>query len=377
MNVPFSTITTSGTFFDGRSARPHPVTLRLGDHLGITGGEIREEWSLIDIRASETEPPTMRLTLAGSPARVEFTDEALASAIGARCPDLRVDDEAHGGVLRLVLWSIAAGVSVLLVAIYGVPASAGLIAPLVPPSVETQFGASVDGQVVSLLGSPPLCDDPAGKAVLDRLVARMTEGADLPVKPLVSVRRHAMANALTLPGARVIVLSDLIAKSNSADEFAGVLAHEFGHVAHRDPTKAVITAGGVSFLLSLILGDLTGSTLIIGIGQAAISAGYSRDAERAADAYGVAMMLRAGGDGAALATILEHIDEDAEKESSPTGFLRSHPYTKERAATIRRLAGGSQPDKHILSDEDWQALKKICPVAKATPGDEKPKKPVE
>ncbi|GLS43180.1 M48 family metallopeptidase [Methylobacterium brachythecii] len=373
MNVHPSTITATGTFFDGRSARPHPVTLRLGDRLEIVGGEIREDWSLYDIRASETEPPTMRLTLAGSPTRVEFTDEALADAIGTRCPDLHVDDEAHGGVLRLVLWSIAAGLSVLLVAIYGVPAAAGLIAPLVPQKVESQFGASIDGQVVSLLGDPPLCDDPAGKAVLDRLVARMIEGAGLQVAPVVSVRRHKMANALTLPGGHVIVLADLIEKANSADEFAGVLAHEFGHVVHRDPTKAVITAGGVSFLLSLILGDLTGSTLIIGVGQAAISAGYSRDAERAADAYGVAMMLRAGGNGAALATILEHIDEDAEKEGSPTGFLRSHPYTKERAATIRRLAGEQKPHARILSDEDWQVLKRICPTSKPKPGDAKPK----
>ncbi|GEP08334.1 M48 family metallopeptidase [Methylobacterium gnaphalii] len=375
MSPPPATIVATGTFFDGLSARPHPVTLRLGSRLEITGSGIREDWRLYDIRASETEPPTMRLALAGSPTRVEFTDEALSLGIEARCPDLRIDDEGRGGMLRLVLWSIAAGISVLLVAIYGVPAAAAIIAPLVPQEVETRFGAAVDGQVVSLLGDPPLCDGAAGKAVLDRLVTRMTEGAVLPGPLVVSVRRHTMANALTLPGARVIVLSDLIEKANTPDEFAGVLAHEIGHVAHRDPTQSVITAGGVSFLLSLILGDLTGSTVIVGVGQAAIAAGYSRNAERAADAYGVAMMLRAGGDGAALATILERIDKDAEKEGSPTGFLRSHPYTKERAATIRRLAGARRPDTGILSNEDWQALKGICSARTSKPGDAKPETP--
>ncbi|GJE57235.1 M48 family metallopeptidase [Methylobacterium thuringiense] len=367
MTVPAETVTATGTLFDGRSARPNPVTLRLGERLEITGAGLREDWNPFDIRAGETEPPTMRIGLAGNPVRVEFTDRALAEALVARCPDLRLDDEARGGVLRLVLWSIAAGVSVLLVAIYGVPVAAGILAPLVPQPVESRFGLAVDGQVVSLLGDPPLCAEPAAKAVLDRLVARMTKGAGLPGDPVVSVRRHKVANALTLPGARVIVLSDILAKAETPDEFGGILAHEFGHVAARDPTRAVITAGGVSFLLSLVLGDLTGSTVIVGVGQAAISAGYSRDAERAADAYGVAMLIRAGGDGAALASILERIDAEADAEGSLTGFLHSHPYTKERAAKIRSLAGGTRPDKPLLSKEDWQTLRGICPAEPRTP----------
>lgn len=368
MTLPVETIIAAGTLFDGRSARPHPVTLRLGERLEITGSGVFEDWSLLDVRASETEPPTMRLGLAGSPIRVEFADEALASALAERCPDLRQDDGGRTGVLRLVAWSIAAGVSVLLAAIYGVPAVAGILAPLVPAPVETRFGVAVDGQVVTLLGNPPLCTEPAAKAVLDRLVTRMTEGAGLPSSMVVSVRRHTVANALTLPGGRIIVLSDIIAKAKTPDEFAAILAHEFGHVAARDPTRSVITAGGVSFLLSLILGDLTGSTLIIAVGQTAISAGYSRDAERAADAYGVAMMRRAGGDGAALASILERIDSEADEEASPTGFLRSHPYTKERADTIRRLAEGTPAGQRILSEADWQTLRGICPAGKPKAG---------
>ena len=57
----------------------------------------------------------------------------------------------------------------------------------------------------------------------------MTADGGLPVDPAISVRRHAIANALTLPGGRVVVLSDLIDQSRTPDEFAGVLAHEFGH----------------------------------------------------------------------------------------------------------------------------------------------------
>lgn len=365
------TIVAEGTFFDGASARPHPVTLRLGERLEIAGSGWHQSWNLMDIRASETEFPTMRLSHEGQPARIEFTDAALARTLTARCPDLHKNEDGQGGILKFVAWSVAAGVSVLLVAIYGVPYLAGLIAPMIPPSVERQFGASVDGQVVRLLNSPPLCDDRAAKAVLDRLVARMTEGAGLVDQPFVVVRRHDLANALTLPGGRVIVLSDLIDKAKTPDEFAGVLAHEFGHVAARDPTRGVITAGGTSFLLSLILGDLTGSTVIVALGQSAISAGYSRDAERAADAYAVEMMRRVGGDETALATILERITAGESEEKDVTSFMRSHPYTKERAATIRATASKDSSGRRVMSEADWQTLRAICPTKAGT--DEKKK----
>ncbi|MBB2962337.1 M48 family metallopeptidase [Methylobacterium sp. R2-1] len=353
-------ITTAGTFFDGISARPRPVTLRLTFRLEIAGEDIARDWSLLDLRASETARPLMRVTHAQGPESVEFADDPFAEALKARCPDLN-RTESEGGLTRLVLWSVAAGVSVLLTAIYGVPAASGLIAPLVPQAIEAQLGRSVDGQIVSLLDDPPLCNEAAARAVLDRLTARLAEGMALPETPQVSVRRHKIANALALPGGRVILLSDIIAKARNGDELAGILAHEFGHVAARDPMRSVITAGGTSFLLSLVLGDLTGSTVLVTVGQAAISAGYSRDAERAADAFAVAAVKRAGGDGAALAAILERITDADDEKPDAISFLRSHPFTAERAARIRSLAGEKPAGSGILSDAEWQSLQGICP----------------
>lgn len=351
-----------GTYYDGRSARPHPVALRLSESgLEIEGPEIGELWPLADLVSHEAAPPILRLGRAEEPARLETEDAAFAAQLRTLVPDLdRRGRHAQRGYGRLVFWSIAAGVSVLLVTIFAVPAIATRLAPLVPVSIEARIGNAVEDQVVRLLGVKRACTEPAAKAILDRLVARMTEGADLPAPILMSVRSHKSANALTLPGGRVMVLSELIDDARTPDELAAVLAHEFGHVANRDPIRSLLAASGTSFLLSLILGDLTGSTIIVALGQAAISAGYSRDAERAADAYAVAMMQRAGGDPAALASILERIDDEAHAGESATDFLRSHPYTKERAATIRAMAGESGKGRQILSDAEWQSLRGIC-----------------
>lgn len=365
-------LTAQGRYFDGASARPHPVTVRLTDRLAVTGPGIDRDWNLLDLRAAETVPPLMRVGAAGEAARVEFSDAALAAALAARCPDLH-RRESRGGTLRIVLWSFAAGLSVLLVAAFGVPVLAHLAVPLVPDAAESRLGRAVESQVVRILSDPPLCAEPASRAVLDALVGRLAGAAtDLPPDLAVSVRRHGLANALTLPGARVVVLSDLIAKARSADEFAGVLAHEFGHVAVRDPTRSLIQASAASFLLSLVLGDLTGSTVIVAVGQAALSAGYSREAERAADAYAVALMARAGGNGAALADILDRIAKD---EAGDLDFLRSHPFTRERAAAIRALAGPEAAGRSILSEADWASLRGICgaePVEPAKPRRRRP-----
>ncbi|AWN39110.1 peptidase M48 [Methylobacterium radiodurans] len=377
-----SPVEAEGRYFDGQSARPHPVRLRLDDRFRVAGRDVARDWNLLDLRAADALPPLTRVGPAGGPERVEFSDAALAQALAARCPDLRRREEAEG-TLRLVLWSVAAGISVLLVAVFGVPRVAGLLAPLVPDSAEARLGAVVEPQVLRFLGSPPACTEPAGRMALDGLVARLVAAGKaegpLPADLAVSVRRHRVANALALPGARVILLSDLIARARSADEVAAVLAHELGHVGARDPTRALIRASASSFLLSLVLGDLTGSTIIVALGDAVLSAGYSREAERTADAYAVDLMARAGGNGAALADILERIAADKndgkggkeDAKGAGTDLLRSHPFTRERAAAIRARAGPDAPGRRILPEEAWAQLKAICGPAPARPSPER------
>ncbi|WP_122982830.1 M48 family metallopeptidase [Methylobacterium indicum] len=363
------TVEAEGRYFDGVSARPHPVRLHLAARFRVTGREIAKDWDPLDLRVGDSVPPLMRVGLAHAPDRVEFSNAALAAALTARCPDLH-RREGAGGAVRLVLWSVAAGISVLLVAVFGVPYVARLLVPLVPDSVEARLGAVVEPQVVRVLGHPPACTGEAGRAALDRLVSRLVAArrpdGSLPADLAVSVRRHEMANALALPGARVMLLSGLIARATTPDEVAAVLAHELGHVHTRDPTRALIQASGTSFLLSLVLGDFTGSTVIVAVGEALLSAGYSRDAERAADAYAVETMARAGGNGAALADILERIAAD----DGPRGtldLLRSHPLTTERAAAIRALAGPSASGRQILPEKEWGALKGICATTERSP----------
>ena len=122
-----------------------------------------------------------------------------------------------------------------------------------------------------------------------------------------TVVRRSEANAITLPGARIYVFEGLIKAAANPDELAGVIAHEIGHVAHRDGTKSVLQAGGLSLLFGMLLGDFIGGGAVVVAAKTVLRSSYSRQQETAADAYGAELMNKAGGDARALGTMLAKI----------------------------------------------------------------------
>src|SRR5581483_9059372 len=109
------------------------------------------------------------------------------------------------------------------------------------------------------------------------------------------------ANAIALPGGHVYVFEGLIKQARSPDELAGVVAHELGHVAHRDGTRSLLQAAGLSFLFGVLLGDFTGGGLVVIAAKTAMQSAYTRKVEAAADAYSVDLVTRIGGDPRAFA----------------------------------------------------------------------------
>jgi Zn-dependent protease with chaperone function len=152
------------------------------------------------------------------------------------------------------------------------------------------------------------------------------------------------------------VFQGLIDKADRPDELAGVLAHEIGHVAHRDGTQSVLQAAGLSFLFGLVLGDFVGGGAVIIAGKAVLQLAYSREVEAAADLYAVDLMTKAGSDPRALASILGRIAGNVEPGAK---LLQNHPDTRQRIATIRRVAADNAGTP-MLSPTDWAALQRVC-----------------
>jgi predicted Zn-dependent protease len=191
---------------------------------------------------------------------------------------------------------------------------------------------------------------------------QLQTSARTPYQVRVDVVRRKQANAFALPGGHVYVFEGLLAKSETPDELAGVIAHEMGHVVHRDGTRAVLQSAGLSFLFGMMLGDFVGGGAVVIAAKTVLSSSYSRHAEAKADDYSVALMQKIEADPKALAAILSRIASDKDE-----GFelLRDHPETKDRIAAINKVTVES-PQKPLLTGAEWKALKAICA---SPPGD--------
>ncbi len=366
-------MTGAGHYFDGTTSARHAVTIETGpEALRILrpDGAAVGEWPYGELRAQPAPDHVMRLRRAGGPelARLEIHDPALIAEIDRLADSL---DRSGGTERRLrkrvIGWSIAATVSLVLVAVFGLPALSDRLAPLIPLSVERRLGAAVDTQVRAMLDTgrsdkPLECGaadaEKRGRAALDTLIGRLEGAAGLPIPFKTAVVRRREANAIALPGGHIYVFEGLVSQSRSPDELAGVIAHEIGHVAHRDGTRSLLQAAGLSFLFGMLLGDFTGGGLVVIAARTVVQSAYSREVEAYADLYGVNLMAKAGGDPRALATILERI---AGATDSGSTLWRDHPETKARVASINAMAAGLvTPSRPLLSPPEWAALQKIC-----------------
>jgi predicted Zn-dependent protease len=232
----------------------------------------------------------------------------------------------------------------------------------VPAAWEESLGRAVVDQ---LAPAEQRCVDPRRQQALDAIVARLVAAA--PPSPyafrLVVVNRPQV-NALAAPGGHIVVFSDLLEKTRTPDELAGVLAHEIAHVLHRHTTRALIQHASTGLLLAALTGDMTGP-LAYGLEGARIlgQLQYSRHAEEEADLEGMKLLLAARVAPGGLLAFLEHIAEGGQPRSVRT-YLSTHPSPWGRTARLRELAAGAPgPPVPLLPDQDWLDIKRMCSSA--------------
>ena len=255
----------SAIYFDGKSNQRRAVTLRLADRLEIRDGDAAlAAWAYADIRRADGPSGMLRVgsLTAVALARLEIRDAAVAADLVSRCASLDENTPGRRGVAAIVGWSLAATVSIIAVVLFGVPLAADRLTPLVPDSFERRLGEVADSQVKTLFDAK-VCDNAGGQKAFVKLMTAIRESAGLDTSVQSGVLSSAVPNAFALPGGKVYMFKGLLAKAENADEIAGVLAHELGHLKHRDNMRGLIRNGGTSFLVGLLFGDITGSSALI------------------------------------------------------------------------------------------------------------------
>jgi predicted Zn-dependent protease len=237
----------------------------------------------------------------------------------------------------------------LLAAFVSFPLFSSVVAPFVPRQVTDAVGAEMIKETASK-GS--FCVAPEGKAALERLAQRLA--ANVGERELkIYVSDQDVVNAFAAPGGHIVIYQPIIAQASSAEELAGVLAHEMGHVVEDHPTQALVEAVGYGIFDFMTPGEPETEV----VAKALLTNHHSRGHELDADRHGVALLQGAGIDSRGLFSFFDRLTETGDTIPGALEFLSTHPSGEERRHNLEDVASEGEP---ALTEAEWKALQGIC-----------------
>jgi Zn-dependent protease with chaperone function len=346
----------SATYFDGQTARLHPVELQPADGaLRVFGGAITREYAYPEVSLAEPFAHAPAVLYFADGARCEVGDhaggQALAEALGYRkSAVMRWQQHWYAALLALVLLIVAGGAF----AIWGVPALAERIAAAIPPSLDRQVGASaLEGLEAKLLTPSRLSEQRIAEV---EQVLRSIVPADprQPIRLLVRNAPQLGANALALPNGTIVVTDAMIlhilGKASEFDEdqraqLAGVLAHEIGHVQRRHSVRVLARTSLTAAASAALFGDF--SAVAAGVPAVLMNMQYSREMETEADTFAIELLGQKGISTEPLADLFDSLEDAHQADprhdmprwmSNSMAYVSSHPASQDRSERLRKAA---------------------------------------
>jgi predicted Zn-dependent protease len=347
-------------YFDGRDETPRPVSLNFGASLEIIeDGVLLDLWPFAEIRGAKTASGALRLRALSAPSQawLEIHDAGIEQRIYDNCRLLAGEAAARTTTTRRAYASLLLVAASIVAAIWlGVPVIASAIAAWMPVALEQRLGDALDKQVrASLPGKT--CAAPQGAAALAKLSERLQSAAALRLSTTIVVVSSRVPNAFALPGGKIYLLSGLLAKAQGEDEVTGVLAHELGHVQHRDHLRRVIADGGAGYLIGLLFGDVSGGGALIYASTTLLFAAHSREAEAEADAFAAQTLAKLGRPSKPMGELLLRITGN--DDDGLFTILHDHPLSQARLDYLKAQDRGAQRPPP-LTEAEWAALRAIC-----------------
>lgn len=173
-------------------------------------------------------------------------------------------------------------------------------------------------------------------------------------------------NAFVAGGSNIFFFTGLLQKTENPGEVIGVMAHELGHITggHLIRGREAMEQASYESILGMILGGA--ATLATGDGgaMATIGAGansmaqrrflkHTRAFESSADQAALKFLGAAHLNPTGLETFMHKLEgQELRPESQQSEYVRSHPLTRDRIATIEARVEQS-PDKDKAYPDEW------------------------
>lgn len=317
-------------YFDGHTSRLYQVTLTVSDGVAVLAGDIERSSPLGQLRVSERSSHAVRKVSFPDGAYLEIADQAAFNQLlhdtGHRDSwVVRLQQSWRGAVLATVATIVALWLSYL----YLLPLVAKGVAYAIPQSVERQLGQGVLDMLDRHVFAASELDGARQQALRARFSRLTVPGDDMPEHRIVFRKSRIGPNAFALPSGDIVLTDEMVELMPDDDAVMGVLAHELGHLQKRHLTRRIIQTSAVGAGAALLFGDV--STVVAALPPMLLDLKYSRDVEREADDYAIAMLRQNG-------IALEHLAQvfvALGKLGDAPPYLSSHPASAERIARIR------------------------------------------
>ncbi|HSH70427.1 MAG TPA: M48 family metallopeptidase [Deferrisomatales bacterium] len=209
----------------------------------------------------------------------------------------------------------------------------GLAVDWVAPRVPYAMERSLDER----LWPAPAGDLDPRTTELQMLLDRVSTAAPQGLGPVrLQMIVSPAVNAAALPGGRVLVFSGLLEQAESENEVAMVLAHELGHVVHRDPLRALGRGLVLAFLASSLVGEERSVETFVGGSLTLGHLRYSRQQEQAADRFAVETLVALYGHAGGATALFQKMRVSG-RDGHGRGALSTHPGSGARVAAIEAL----------------------------------------
>ncbi len=320
-------------YFDGKTSRAHQVFITVEAGILYLNGDIERHSPLLGLRVSE------RVSYA--PRKITFPDEAFVEIRDQIAIANLLHETGHqdSWVVRLqhsgqaALAAVAVTVAVLCLAyLYALPVAADLVAKLLPTSVERNIGVGTLALLDKHLFAPSKLPLARQQYIIQRFQQLTPPVADAPPYEIIFRKSNIGPNAFALPSGQIVLTDEIIDLMQSDAAIVGILAHELGHLHERHLTRRVIQSSVIAGAATLLYGDV--SAVVANIPTLMLDLKYSRDTEREADDYAIALLKKNNLPLKSLSTAFEKLQQISSSE--PSAYMSSHPPSKERILHIQQ-----------------------------------------
>jgi predicted Zn-dependent protease len=196
------------------------------------------------------------------------------------------------------------------------------------------------------------------RAVIDSIGRRLCEKNNIDYEKIkIHVIKSHEVNAFALPDHNMVIYSGLIMDAKNAEEVAGVMAHEIGHMEKNHVMKKLVKEIGIAMLFTIAGGD-AGFEIMKEAARVLSSTAFDRSQESEADAFAVELMAKANIDPEYLANFLFRMGQSHDIPEELV-WLSTHPDSKERASEILNKKKEYTFEEIPVLNASWEEVQKL------------------